>query len=289
MTKTWLLSVCICYGALSGKAQQNDFDKYGPFSAPVEKDLKTVFKEKPPKKVFKLDLDYQHQDSVLYPRIGELKELQAIRFNGLNIRDYPKNFEALSNLVYFGSFNTRLTGFPPVLKSYPNLMHLELQHSLTDSVPAAIAYLNRLQTLRIGNTNDTLKLPNTLRYLRNLKELSIDNCVLDSMPTDVFKITSLKYLLLSNTNTWFLPKQFEGLPNLEVLVVENNALTAVPFEIYKAQKLRIVALRGNKLRKLPETLAQLPDLQVLDVRGNPLDKAQIELLKSLLPGCEIKF
>lgn len=280
--------VCLTLG-LSARAQQNDFEKYGPFNAPVESDLKIIFKEKAPKKVFKLDLNYQAGDSALYPRIGELKDLQAIKLNGMGATDYPKNFEGLTNLVYFGSFNNKFQHFPPNLKSYFNLMHLEIQDSPIDSVPASIAYLNRLQTLRIGNTNDTLKLPNTLRFLRNLKELSIENCVLDSMPSEIFRIGALKYLFLSNTNTRFLSKHFENLANLEVMVIENNNLTTIPFEIYKAQKLRIIALRGNRLTKLPDTISQLTNLAVLDLRGNPISKAEIEMLRSLLPGCDVKF
>ncbi len=282
-------SVLFTVLGLSITAQQNDFEKYGPFNAAVETDLKVIFKEKTAKKVFKLDLNYQAGDSALYPRIGELKELQALKLNGNGVSDYPKDFDKLTNLVYLGSFNNKLQSFPPNLKSYFNLMHLELQHTVIDSVPASIAYLNRLQVLRIGNTNDTLKLPNTLRYLRALKELSIENCVLDSLPSEIFKIASLKYLFLSNTNTRLLSKHFENLPNLEVMVIENNGLSNIPFDIYKAQKLRIIALRGNKLNKIPDSISQLNNLSVLDLRGNPMSREEIEILRSLLPSCDVKF
>ena len=200
-----------------------------------------------------------------------------------------KNMDKLINLVYFASFNNKLNSFPPNLKSYNTLHHLELQHTLIDSIPASIAYLNRLQTLRFGNTEDSLKLPITLRYLKKLTELNIENCIMDSLPKELFKINSLKYLFLSSTNTWYLSKHFENLPELEVMVIENNNLTNLPFDIYKAQKLRIISLRGNKLTRLPESISQLENLTILDLKGNPLEKGELEKLKALLPGCEIRF
>lgn len=288
MSKTSIIALLLL-ACFAGRAQQDDFLKFGPYNGEVYKDLKAVFKEKTLPKVYKLELNYQKGDSLFYPKIGMLADLQALKLNGIAEDKYPGNTEKLVNLVYYGSFNCRFSNFPPGLKSWTNLMHLEIQHSTVDSIPAHIAYLHRLQTLRVGNTHDTLKLPNTLRYLRNLKELSIENCLLDSLPSEVFKIASLKYLFLSNTHTFYLSRQLGSLSNLEVMVIENNGLQSIPFDIYKAQKLRILALRGNKLSRLPDTISQLENLAVLDLRGNPISAEEMDKIKALLPGCEVKF
>jgi Leucine-rich repeat (LRR) protein len=278
--KIYLLTGALALLAGHVNAQKDDFDRYGPMGSDVCKDLTAYFKE--PKKIYKLDLSYQKIDQKLYEKICTITDLQAVKLSGNEVSDYPKNMDKLINLVY-------LTAFPPNLKAYSTLHHLELQHTAIDSIPASIAYLNRLQTLRFGSTEDTLKLPTSLRYLKKLTEVNIENCIMDSLPKELFKINSLKYLFLSSTNTWYLSKHFENLPELEVMVIENNHLSSLPFDIYKAQKLRIISLRGNKLTRLPESIAQLENLTILDLKGNPLEKGELEKLKALLPGCEIRF
>ena len=266
---------------------QNEFDKYGPYGAEVFKDLKEALKTD--KKVYKMDLSYQVLDLKLYEKLPKLVDLQALKLSGNGVSTYPIGFESMSNLVYFASYNNKLTSFPPKLQNYRSLQYLDIQHSVIDSVPSSIAYLNRLQSLKFGNTGDTIGLPNTLRYLKNLKDLTIEDCVLDSFPKEVFKIPSLNYLYLASTNTWSITSHFERLPNLEVLVIENNHLTSLPFSIYKAQKLRILSLRGNNIMRLPDSISQLENLTILDLRGNPIDAEELEKIKLLLPGCQVRF
>ena len=265
---------------------QKEFDKYGPFGCQIYTDLKEALKIE--KKVYKVDLSYQKLDLKLYEKIANLSDLQALKLSGNEVVDYPKSFESLYNLLYFASYNNKFSSFPN-LKGLYNLQFLELQHTTIDSIPAQIAYLSKLQSFKFGNTDDTLKLPTTFRFLKNLKDISIENCVMDSFPKELFKIPTLYYLNLSNTNTWYLTKHFERFPNLEVLVIENNPLTKVPFDIYKAQKLRLISLRGNNLTKLPDSISQLQNLSLLDLRGNKFDADEMEKIRSLLPGCEIKF
>lgn len=265
---------------------QNEFDKYGPFGCQVYTDLKEALRIE--KKVYKVDLSYQKLEPKLYEKLPNLSDLQALKLSGNDVNFYPKGFENMPNLLYFASYNNKFTSFP-VLKGWYNLQYLELQHTLIDSIPAQIAYLSRLQSLKFGNTDDTLKLPGTFRFLKNLKDITIENCVMDSFPAQLFGIPSLVYLNLSNTNTSYLTKHFERLPKLEVLVIENNPINKIPFEIYKAQKLRVISLRGNQLIKVPESISQLENLTVLDLRGNKIDPEEIEKLRTLLPGCEVKY
>jgi len=283
MFKRFFIPLLICTTALG----QKEFDKYGPMGSEVYTDLKTAIGIE--KKVYKLDLSFKKLDPKLYDKLYKLTDLQALKLSTNEVTVYPKNFDALFNLIYFASYNNKFTTFPPNLKPFYNLHYIELQHTKIDSIPAQIAYLNKLQTLKFGNTDDTLKLPATFHFLKNLKDVSFENCVMDSFPKQLFRLPMLNYLSLSNTNTFYLTKHFERLQNLEVLIVENNFLSKIPFEIYKAKKLRFISLRGNKIEKIPDSISQLENLTLLDLRGNPIPPEEIEKLKVLLPGCEIKF
>jgi Leucine-rich repeat (LRR) protein len=276
---------CFLIACLPSSAQ-NEFDKYGPYGSQVYTDLKEALKIE--KKVYKVDLSYQKLDPKLYDRLSALTDLQALKLSGNDITAYPRHFESLSNLLYFASYNNKLSDFPD-LKGLYNLQYLELQHTLIDSIPARIAYLSRLQSLKFGNTEDTLRLPSTLRFLRSLKDISIENCIMDSLPKELFNLPNLYYNNLSNTNTYYLSRHFERLANLEVLVIENNHLSQIPFDIYKARKLRLLSLRSNALTRLPDSISQLENLSLLDIRGNKFEPDEIEKLKILLPGCEIRY
>jgi Leucine-rich repeat (LRR) protein len=266
---------------------QKEFDKYGPMGSEVYTDLKTAVDIE--KKIYKLDLSFKKLEPKLYNKLSRLTDLQALKLSTNEVTDYPKNFDALYNLVYFASYNNPFRSFPPNLKPFYNLHYIELQHTKIDSIPAQIAFLNKLETLKFGNTDDTLHLPVTFHFLKKLKDVAIENCVLDSFPKQLFKLPALNYLNLSNTNTHYVTRHFERLQNLEILIIENNPLATIPFDIYKARKLRFISLRGNKIEKLPDSISQLENLTLLDLRGNPMSPEEIEKLKILLPGCEIKF
>lgn len=268
------------------KAQPNEFDKYGPFGSQIYTDLKAALEIE--KGVYKMDLSYKKLEPKLYLKLGKLKDLQALRLSGNEINTFPPGFSELYNLVYFSSYNNEFNSFPD-LKKMGNLNYLEFFGSKIDSIPSDIAYLSKLKTLKISSTNDTLKLPATLKYLKNLKDVTIENCVLDSFPKEVFKIPNLNYLNLTNTNIYYVTKHFERFVNLEVLVLDANQLQTLPFDIYKAKKLRLLSVKNNHLQKLPDTICQLENLTLLDVRGNGFSQEYLEELKALLPGCEIRF
>lgn len=266
---------------------QNDFDKYGPFGSKVYTDLKVALDIQ--KGVYKMDLSYKKLEPKLYAKLGKLKDLQALKLSGNEVTSYPPGFSELFNLVYFASYNNEFTSFLPDLKNLYGLNYVEFFGAKFDSIPTDIAYLNKLKTLKVSSTNDSLFLPTSLRYLKNLKDLTIENCILDSFPKEVFKIPNINYLNLTNTNIFRVSKHFERMPNLEVLILDANKLSSLPYQIYLAKNLRLLSVKNNLLEKLPDSISQLENLTLLDVRGNNFSAKYIEELKAMLPGCEIRF
>ncbi len=274
----------LLFGVLSS---QNEFDKYGPLGSRVYTDLKEALKINAG--VYKMDLSYKTLDPKSYEKLSTLKDLQVLKLSGNMVTDFPKNIGDLYNLVYFASYNNPFTGLPSDFKKLVNLYHLELSHTKMDSIPACIAFNSKLKTIKFSDTEDTLKLPETLKYLKYLEDFQVENCIMDSFPRQIFKVQSLKFLYLAKTNTHFVSGHFERLPNLEILILENNPITSIPVTIYKAKKLRVISLRNNQLTKLPSSISQMENLALLDLRGNPMSKEYIEELRAMLPGCEVKF
>jgi Leucine-rich repeat (LRR) protein len=266
---------------------QKEFEKYGPMGSKVYVDLKEALKVEAG--VYKMDLSYKKLDPKDYAKLHKLKDLQVLKLSGNEVNEFPKNLGEMFNLVYFCSINNPFTAFPSDLKNLRNLYHLELSYSKIDSIPAEIAYLQKLKTIKFTDTDDTLKLPTTLRYLKGLQDIQIENCIMDSFPRQVFKAPGLKFLYLSNTNTYSLTTHFEKLPELEVMIIENNPISSLPNNLYLAQNLRLISLRNTKISKLPSSISQMGNLALLDLRGTAVSKEDVEVLRALLPGCEVKF
>lgn len=265
----------------------NPYDKYGPFGAEVHKDLKAALKLE--KGVFKMDLSYIPIEPKLWDKLGKLTDLQVLHLNSNPVQVWPSTFANLKNLVYLASFNNPFTSFPPELSSMRQLMYLEMFGTKIDSIPIGINALARLKVFKFSSTNDTLRLPRTLKFLKSLNELTVESVVLDSCPRVLFRLPALKFMSMSNTAIQAMPEDLGKMSNLEVLILENNKLTAVPREIYKMPNLIHLSLKGNQITKIPDTICHLQSLTRLDLRDNPIPKEDIEELKALLPGCRVIF
>ena len=273
--------------AIAQEEIKTAFDKYGPYGAPVYTDLKEALKDE--KAIYKLNLSYKPVDLKLWPKLAKLSNLQALQLQSISVNQWPDDFSSLINLVYLGSYNNEFTSFPKDFNKLGSLMYLELHNTKIDSIPQSIAYLQRLKTFKFSGTNDTLKLPKSLKYLKSLNELIIESAILDSLPKPLFSISPLKMLVIVNCGIQAMPQNLDKLSNLEVLVLDYNKLNELPRDIYKCKNLYALSLKKNNLTKIPDTICLLKNLTKLDLRDNPINKDEIEILKILLPGCQIIY
>jgi Leucine-rich repeat (LRR) protein len=195
----------------------------------------------------------------------------------------------LFSLVYLGTINNEFTNFPKDLKNFSGLMYLELIGTKIDSIPAEIAYLQRLKTFQFSGKDDSLKITNKLKFIKSLNELIIESVKLDSCPGTVFRIPSLKRLSLVNCGIQAIPDNLEKLVGMEVLILDFNKISVLPRNIYLCKQLNYLSLKNNQLKKIPDTICQLKNLTKLDLRGNAISKDDLEEIKALLPGCQVLF
>jgi len=263
------------------------YDRFGPYGVTVHADLKIALKT--PEQVYKLDLSYQAIEPKLFQKFDKFTNLQTLHFSSNSLTTWPENISSLNNLVYLATFNNEFTVLPKDFKKFTNLMYLELFGTKIDFIPREINYLQRLKIFKFSSSNDTLKLPNTMRFMKNLQELTIESVILDSLPWTVFRIPSLKFLSLTSNAIQALPDNLDKMVGLEVLVLDQNSIRVLPRNIYKLKKLIYLSLKNNKLTKIPDTICHLTNLTKLDLRGNMLNQTDIEEVKALLPGCKVLF
>ena len=121
MSQLKIKIILLCFVSINLLAQK-EFDKYGPAGCMVYTDLKEALKIET--RVYKLDLSYKKIEPKLYEKLPKLKDLQALKLGSNELTDYPKGFDALTNLVYFASYNNKLTAFPPNLMPFGLMYYL---------------------------------------------------------------------------------------------------------------------------------------------------------------------
>lgn len=285
-----LLTVLISFFglcALGQSAFDSPFTSLGPPNSLTYTDLRSAVKDK--ENVYKLNLSGPVIEPKGLSKLAKLINLQVLAFNSNSISQLPSEISELRGLMYLssrGNALTQLTG----ITSLANLMYLDLYGTRLDSLPREIAALRRLKVLHIhDNRADTMFIPAVIGQLSSLNDLTIYDCLLDTLPKEIGNLSSLATLSLTRCMIDHLPSSVGKLSNLRQLVLDNNKLSSVPKEIFKLKKLEYLSLKNNKLTRIPDEICFMKNLATLDLSGNPIPEYDIQVLKVLLPGCEIVY
>lgn len=284
-----ILSIYLCVYFIQ-VFSQNDLTplkKYGPFNSKIYTSLTEAVKD--PKNCFKLDLTDQFIDwNKDAKKLAKLEELQAFQIGNNSLNYLPAEIGNLKNLIYLSSRFNPLTYLPKEIGSLDLLMHLELVGTKIDSFPEEFCNLYSLKIFHLqNNLSEKLKLPTNFGNLKSLQDIIIYNSPIDTLPVSIGELENLKSLVLSKNKITILPNSICRLKNLEVLVLDNNELTKLPRNIYDLRKLKVLSLKNNALTQLNEDIVNFRDLAKLDLRGNKFTEEQIEIMRILLPGCQI--
>ncbi|MFN4233937.1 MAG: leucine-rich repeat domain-containing protein [Bacteroidia bacterium] len=271
---------------------QNDLPplkKYGPYGSEIYTSLNDAVKNS--KNTYKLDLSDQFIDwNKDAKKLSKLEQLQALQIGNNSINYLPTEISYLSNLIYFSSKFNPLQSLPKEIGNLDLLIHLELIGAKIDSFPKELCNLSNLKIFHIqNNLADTLHLPECIGNLTNLQDIIIYNSPIDSIPNSIGELKNLKSLVLAKNKIKKLPNEICNLKNLEVLVLDNNEISNLPRNIYELRKLKVLSLRNNQLSSLNDDIVNFRNLAKLDIRGNSFSEEQIEIMRILLPGCNILF
>lgn len=139
----------------------------------------------------------------------------------------------------------------------PLLHHLDLSYNLLTHLPADLAQLSVLETLRLEH-NDLNTLPPGIGQLSNLESLTLDWNHLATLPPQVGRLTRLLTLSLEHNQLTSLPEDIAFLPRLEHLNLAHNQLNILSPELTRLPYLHPLVLDGNPLEQItPELLASL--------------------------------
>lgn len=220
-------------------------------------------------------------------KINKLEYLQTLVLKDNYLTALPKEIEGLKSLIKLSISKNPISYIPTEIGYMKSLMYLSLSDTKLDSLPSSIGYLKNLKTINIvDNASDSFKIPQSITKLQNLSQLHIENTSL-VLPQNLSGFPSLKKLKFYNCKLTTIPNGISSMSQLTHLTLDNNQLTVFPEEITKLYNLEHLSLRNNKLEKINENISNLTKLRYLDLRGNSINDYQLDILKALLPNCDI--
>ncbi len=246
----------------------------------------TTIKEalKSPTTAISLDLTGQYLDEKSLSKLGELTYLRDLTLGSNSITSIPVEVSMLSSLINFKSKNNELTFIPPEMGKCFNVTNFELFDTKLDSFPEEIAGMGKMQKLvLVNNTAERFKIPATFNYLDRLKTLDIERTKLDTLPSDFLQGKNLQVVALVDCGLDSIPPIGTG---ISTLYLNNNQLKEIS-NLAQLTNLVYLSLQSNLFERLPESIVALQKLRTLDLRGNPIHEDNLNVLKVLLPNCNI--
>jgi Leucine-rich repeat (LRR) protein len=202
--------------------------------------------------------------------------------NKVNIKRISKGGKIGLDLSGF-----KLTDFPEVLKSFPEIQFLYLSNNRISHIPGWIEIFQYLEEIDLSY-NRISSLSKNICKLYKLKIINLGNNCLNSLPNDLGNLPLLKKLSLNSNRIHTLPQSIVNLTNIEEFTASNNKLKCIP-NISNSKSIRILYFNNNLIENIPEWLFNLINLEQINLAANnlvsiPLGFGKLEKLNVLNIG-----
>lgn len=282
--KTTKLLFLLIINYLFLNSQNNPFEFYGPYNAPVYNNIQDGYRNK--ESCYKLDLNYLPESEKIWTKLFEIKTVQVLQFSINNLDTIPDGLGDLSQLNYLG-INAPLQILPQSIGYLNQLKSLKLMNTSLDSLAPSMKFLYQLQEMEVHSNTDTLDLNLQFSQLKKLRSLLLFQCVIDSISPQFSLAPAIEELYFIKTNFVHSYDSIAFPKHLKTLILNDNQINSFPENILELKQLNYLNLRTNQLEEIPEKISRLTTLETLDVRENPLSPYQLALLKALLPNTQI--
>lgn len=271
------------------KSQQfsDPFYKYGFPEAQIYIDLSKALKEA--KEVTKLKLE-EIDLSLEQKSLTKFNSLNVLAFQNNKLDSFPLGLFDNPSLNYFSCAANPIVKFPEEMGYWTRLRELKLFNTKLDSFPSSFVNLTSIERIEIqSNLADTFFVNKSFSKLENLNELLIYKVILSEFPIGLGASKKLSNLYLIHTQFNELDSSLYDCKNLKTLVLEGNNLSKIDKEILNLNQLEVLSFKNNQLKSVPEFISKFQKLKTLDLIGNPIPKYQVEILRILMPDCNILF
>ena len=185
-----------------------------------------------------------------YSFLSQLKTLQFLKLNNLNLEEIPPSLYECSELLELELMNNNISIITNQLSLLKNLIYLELKSNQIKDIEVNLS-MNSLITLDLSfNKIESSSLTKITQYFQSLKVLSLSNNIITVIPTDVCSSNISLTILDLSFNQIDSLEGFDCVNNLqylEYLDLENNAIESFPPAMKELTSLRNLYISNNKI------------------------------------------
>jgi Leucine-rich repeat (LRR) protein len=209
---------------------------------------------------------YAHELELLSPEILRLQNLTRLDFSQ-NVGLTQQHFKVLAGFEHLEELDLaycQLEQIPAILAGLSGLHSLRLQGNRLTAIPEALfSAWEKMEVLDLSQ-NRFETIPHGIVALPHLRSLNLSYNKLTALPNDLDSMHQLRILDLSNNRLTGFPDTLLRLPQLEMLnLSHNNRLSRLPNEIEKMTRLEALDLSRCGLTDLPASICKLSALKRL--------------------------
>ena len=195
-------------------------------------------------------------------------DVTVLRIDGLQWGVLRHRVQDWNSLIELDLSNCELSEIPAELANLPNLRTVKLGNNSIDSVAQKAEHLFERFLLSDGEPFPLVSFEGSLS-IRELVQEHYHAGLFRAVERDTNLVRGIRKLNLSEKELSALPEGVRRLVNLEELYLGGNNLTSLPSWLGELSKLQVLHLSENQLTELPESISACP-LECLSVMDNPL-------------------
>lgn len=190
-------------------------------------------------------MDKKETDTI---SITEAEEIKSLMVNAIGIKSIV-GIEIFKNLIMLDISNNEIKEIPKELEALQNLRILIINNNQITDLDPGITNLINLEVLDASN-NKINKISAEIAKLTKLEQLQLQNNMIKELPDGISALISLEMLVLEGNMIEKLPKKIGELSNLTILDLGKNKLQEIPWEIGSLKKLYFLDFSNNQIHKL---------------------------------------
>lgn len=231
-----------------------------------------------------LDFHWKNLTLAQFPSsfYSSLSHLRELRLSGHNLDVIPSSFSCLASLRVLHLRKNKIRELADDVFVYEGshasqLIELDLEYNLLETLPTSIANLTKLAVLRASN-NRLSTIPASIEGLHSeLREVFVAHNLFQQPPSGLGSLLHLEKLDISyNRLTTLASMDFARLQHLRSLRLNVNQLETLPESLGKT-RLEELWIAGNRFVDFPPAILALkPTLSCLRMQSNKLYRLPVE-------------
>ena len=228
----------------------------------------------------------------LSPKIGALTALDFLDVSENPISEIPAAIGQCSSLKNFKATETAKVDMEAymemIMDNKPGYHPDFLNEVGLQALPIEFGKLQQLQGMQLEQ-NRFEEIPDAIFELKALTSLDISFNLLTHVSPKIGQLKDLTYLKLSRNNFHELPDEIGELKKLQRLRLDNLDLYRLPEGIGGLEKLEMMEICYGRRGELPNSIQHLRKFKHFYLIGTEISEIDLNMIKILLPDCEIHF